>query len=143
MCKNAIQPNAGQNFLPNQIKFLQQLVFAVAFGLFSSILLAQENTQNDSGKININNASAMTLQYIPGIGAAKAESIIELRKQKGGFKSLEELLEVRGIGEKLLESIIKYSTLNGGVSELTQEMIENPPSKKVSSSATLSQDQRS
>ena len=143
MCNNTVQPNAGQFFLRNQIKSLQQLVVAVALGLFSSMLLAQETIQNDSTKININNASAPTLQYIPGIGATKAESIVKLRKQKGGFKNLEELLEVRGIGEKLLESIVKYGTLNGGVSELTQEMIENPPSKKLSSSGTSSQDQRS
>jgi len=143
MNKNAIQPDVGQRFLNCQIRCLQQLVFAVALGLFSSILLAQENTRNDSAKININNASAETLQYIPGIGASKAKSIVELRKQKGGFKSLEELLEVRGIGEKLLESIIKYGTLDGGVSELTQEMLENPPSKKVSSSTTSLDDQSS
>jgi comEA protein len=140
MYKNTIQPIVGQSFLHTQIRSLQQLVFAVALGLFSSILLAQESTQSDSEKININNASAETLQYIPGIGASKAESIVKLRKQKGGFKSLEELLEVRGIGEKLLESIIEYGTLDGGVSELTQEMMENPPSKKMSSSNTTLQD---
>ena len=136
MHKNTIQPVLGQNFFRSQIRSLQQFVFVVALGLFSSILLAQESTQSDSTKININNASAETLQYIPGIGASKASSIVELRKLKGGFKNLEELLEVRGIGEKLLESIIEYGTLDGGVSELTQEMMENPPSKKVSSSTT-------
>ena len=126
-------PSAGHNFLRNQLISIQQLVFAVVLGLFSSMLLAQENTQSENTKININNASAETLQYIPGIGASKAESIVELRKQKGGFKALEELMEVRGIGEKLLESIIKYATLSGGVSELTPEMKEHPPSKQVSS----------
>ena len=143
MYKNTTQSTVGQNFLSSQIRSLQQLVFAVALGLFSSMLLAQESTQSDSAKININTASAETLQYIPGIGASKADSIVELRKQKGSFKSLEELLEVRGIGDKLLESIIEYGTLEGGVSELTQEMMENPPSKKVSSSTTSLPDQSS
>lgn len=57
------------------------------------------------GKININTATAEQLESLPGIGPVTARAIIEYRKQNGGFRSVEELLEVRGIGEKRLEQI--------------------------------------
>ena len=49
---------------------------------------------------NINTADAETLQKLPGIGPATAKSIIEFREQNGGFKKIEELMNVKGIGEK-------------------------------------------
>lgn len=72
--------------------------------------LASWSTQAGSsgqpaGKININTATAEQLESLPGIGPVTARAIIEYRKQNGGFRSVEELLEVRGIGEKRLEQI--------------------------------------
>ena len=57
------------------------------------------------GKININTADAEQMESLPGIGSVTARAIIEYRKRNGGFRSVEELLEVRGIGEKRLEQI--------------------------------------
>lgn len=57
------------------------------------------------GKINLNTATAEQLESLPGVGPVTARAIIEYRKQKGGFRSIEELLEVHGIGEKRLEQI--------------------------------------
>ncbi len=54
--------------------------------------------------ININTADAETLASgLKGIGPAKAEAIVAYRTQHGGFTSVEELVQVKGIGEKILE----------------------------------------
>jgi competence protein ComEA len=50
--------------------------------------------------ININSASVADLQTIPGIGAKTAELIVEYRQKNGPFKKVEELMNIRGIGEK-------------------------------------------
>ncbi len=50
--------------------------------------------------IDINTASAADLERLPGVGARLAERIIEYRDKNGGFKKVEELMNVQGIGEK-------------------------------------------
>lgn len=58
--------------------------------------------------ININTADIELFIKLPGIGIKTAEKIVELRNLKGGFRMIEELLEVRGIGEVKFERIKKY-----------------------------------
>lgn len=53
-----------------------------------------------TGTININTASANDLETLPGIGAKTAARIIEYRQKNGPFKKIEELMNVRGVGEK-------------------------------------------
>ena len=56
-----------------------------------------------SGKININSADIETLKRLPGIGDVKAQTIISYREKNGPFSSVEELLDVRGIGPATLD----------------------------------------
>ena len=50
--------------------------------------------------VNINTASTSQIEVLPGIGARTAERIVEYRQKNGGFKKIEELMNVKGIGEK-------------------------------------------
>ena len=50
--------------------------------------------------VNLNSASVAQLQTLPGIGASTAQRIIEYRQKNGSFKKIEELMNVKGIGEK-------------------------------------------
>jgi competence ComEA-like helix-hairpin-helix protein len=62
-------------------------------------------------RINVNEADSEELQELPGIGPAFAERILEWREENGEFTSKEQLLEIRGIGERRLEVIKPLITL--------------------------------
>ncbi len=53
-----------------------------------------------TGAINLNTASATEIEALPGIGAKIAARIVEYRQKNGPFKKIEELMNVRGVGEK-------------------------------------------
>ncbi|MBV9467908.1 MAG: helix-hairpin-helix domain-containing protein [Abitibacteriaceae bacterium] len=61
-----------------------------------------------SGPVNINKASAVELETLPGIGPGLAQRIIEYRQQQGGFKALSDLDAVKGVGPKKLEKLSPY-----------------------------------
>ena len=56
-------------------------------------------------KVDINSASLNELSSLRGIGEKKAQAIVEYRTQKGKFNTVDELVHVKGIGPKILESI--------------------------------------
>ena len=72
-------------------------------GMVSSVV--EEDMEDGSAKIDINIATVEELVALPGIGEVKARDIVELRTQMGGFMSIEDILNVEGIGEKTFESI--------------------------------------
>ena len=93
----------------------RSLISSVALSAVCALVLAQPHAsataaaQSSSrsgtkapftGTVNINTASAMDLQALPGIGAKTAALIVEYRQKNGPFKKVEELMNVRGIGEK-------------------------------------------
>ena len=57
------------------------------------------------GLVDLNRADATGLQALPGVGPATSAAIIEWREGSGGFRSVDDLLEVPGIGEKTLETL--------------------------------------
>ena len=60
---------------------------------------------NDLVIVDLNHADLTELMKLPGIGEKRANDIIHLREQKGGFSAKEDILEISGISERLLESI--------------------------------------
>jgi competence protein ComEA len=63
--------------------------------------------------ININSAALQELEFLPGIGSVKAQSIIDYREQNGPFESIEEILNVTGIGPATFEQIKDLIIVDG------------------------------
>jgi competence protein ComEA len=83
------------------------LVIALVVAGMSAATVAAE------GKVNINDATVEQLSLLPRVGPSVAQRIIDFRKEIGGFKSVEDLMLVRGIGEKTFERLAPYVSLSG------------------------------
>ncbi|GAB5606436.1 ComEA family DNA-binding protein [Sideroxyarcus sp. TK5] len=75
---------------------MKKLLLTLAVLLFSGSLYAA---------VDLNSASVEELQAVKGIGASKAEAIVQHRKQHGPFKNVEELDQVKGFGKKSVERL--------------------------------------
>ena len=87
------------------------LVGLVADGSPAAAAPAKKASAAEQGKININSASEIELTKIPGVGPALAKRIIEFREQHGPFRRLEDIMKVRGIGEKSYQKMRAYITV--------------------------------
>ncbi|MFC3115429.1 ComEA family DNA-binding protein [Cellvibrio fontiphilus] len=93
------------------MKKLMSILSVVTLGLAASFAVAVEPSPNpvvkaevvaQQGAININTADVAELTKLKGIGIKKAEAIIAWREANGDFKSVDQLIEVKGIGEATL-----------------------------------------
>ncbi|HEL2028134.1 TPA: helix-hairpin-helix domain-containing protein [Streptococcus suis] len=72
---------------------------------------AMSQDEKNTSLVNLNTATETDLQTISGIGAKRAADIIAYREANGGFKSVDDLNNVSGIGDKTMESIRPYVTV--------------------------------
>jgi competence protein ComEA len=63
--------------------------------------------------VNLNSASAVQLQTLPGIGASTAQRILDYRQKNGPFKKIEEVMNVKGLGEKGFLKLKPLITVGG------------------------------
>ena len=83
--------------------------------LAGTLALALAGIAHAGKPVNINRADAATLaDSLDGIGMAKAQAIVEWRKQHGAFKSIEQLGEIKGIGQRTLERNRAFIRLGDG-----------------------------
>jgi len=100
-------------------RFLWQ---SVALAALISLLLvplaeavAGQQSAAGKAKVNINSAGLNELQALPRIGPKIAQRILDFRKEHGPFKRVEELMKVKGIGEKMFGSLKDLITVGTDV----------------------------
>ena len=81
-------------------------------GLLGLISLSGATKKPPLKPVNLNTATSEELQQVPGIGPATAEKILLMRKSYGPFKSVDDLLAIKGLGKKRLEKMRKYLTVS-------------------------------
>lgn len=74
--------------------------------------LNKEDDSDESHLVNINTAAKEELMTLPGIGESKADAIIAYRQENGGYRNIEELMQISGIKEGVYSKISEYITVN-------------------------------
>ena len=85
--------------------FFSKNAVEITENLVTSEALEQDEETKSSEIININTASSEELEKLSGVGKAMAKRIVEYRDTHGGFANKEEIMNVKGIGKKVFETI--------------------------------------
>jgi len=71
--------------------------------------------------VNVNTASVIELTAVKGIGHAKAQAIVDYRKDHGSFATVEDLKQVRGIGDRVLERLRPQISAGSAAAEMPSQ----------------------
>lgn len=103
--------NAAGGFMPDAAKEQVNLAAPLWDGAQVHIPHTVESNRSQSGRININTASAEELETLPGIGPTTAQKIVEYRLQYGPFRTIQDIQNVPGIGPTTFAKIQDYITV--------------------------------
>lgn len=92
------------------MKKLAVITFTLFLALFSSSFMHAADAEKMS-VVNINTAKVEALVQLKGVGERKAQAIVAWRTKNGGFKKVEQIVNVKGIGQSFLEKNRKYLVL--------------------------------
>jgi len=92
-------------------KFKAAAVLVAVLILSAGFASALAQSKGAAEKVNVNTASAGELEKLPQIGPKIAQRIIDFRKENGGFKRIEDIMKVKGIGEKIFGRIKDLITI--------------------------------
>lgn len=103
--------------------FARSFTLLSAISVMSGLLSAPAPAETDTGRktVNINQASATELARLPRVGAKLAGRIVTHRSQQGPFKRAEDLMAVKGVGEKMFASLKPYLAVSGSTT-LTEKV---------------------
>jgi len=99
---------------------MKKIIIAVLFVCCTALVVALPVLAADAGQaassevvslMNVNDATPGDLTTLPGIGEVTAERIVAYRTEHGPFKSVDDLIQVKGIGQKVLEKIRPLVTI--------------------------------
>jgi|SRR6267154_3159871 len=93
------------------IRLLSSFLFV---GLIFAASVDAGRKKQPAKPINLNTATSEELQLVPGIGPATADKILQMRKSYGGFKSVDDLLAIRGLGEAAREDAQVFDCWEAG-----------------------------
>lgn len=108
---------ADKNNINFALKVVDEMVLYIPVvgeqneGITGGAVGLSQTMSADEGKINLNKATKADLETLSGIGPAKADAIIEYRETKGSFKTIEDLMEISGFGEKTFEKLKENITV--------------------------------
>jgi competence protein ComEA len=108
-------------------------VLAASGLLFASSTFGLDTTgapPAPSGKVNINQASVEQIAYLPRIGTKVAARVLDYRKTHGQFARPEDLMEVKGIGEKLFLTLRPYIAVSGPTTLAAKVRLGSSPSRR-------------
>ena len=100
--------NHAQKLVDEMVIYVPKIGEDISVEQVTTVSSSAASGQASSGKLNLNAATEAELTTLPGIGPAKAQAILEYREQNGRFKSVDDLKNVSGIGEKTFEKLREF-----------------------------------
>ena len=116
----------------------RSFAFAVPLAICLLVSPSFAKKKPPAAPINLNTATSEQLQQVPGIGPSTADKILQMRKSYGAFKSVDDLLAVRGIGPKRLEKMRKYLVVTKVAAKQSAAPVvkpSSPPPKTAAAAA--------